>query len=917
MGGHDDATCLPCAAIRRVERVFTATNGLGDPMLGTRCEVCGSVTIAGGDVAFTPSDAFLDDYLQSEGGIDSIVANLYRVDAPAGARFLDVGANLGFGVRWARDVLGWTALGVEPSYAGRRGERELGVEILDQYVTAETLLGDRFDVIMASEVIEHVPDPAAFLHALRAHLAPGGTLVLTTPAAEIVAPATQPEALQAITPGGHLFVFSEPALHALLQSTGFGSVAVERMGATLVATAANEPDRRLRTATTGPSPEELQRFLHALATDPRSTPTLQTAMAVRAFRARVNQGVDAPDDEAAAFARVAEQYDIDLRDPAAVRASLPHRQSVPLLIAPAAFAAGMMRLVHRRDWREAEQYFALAEQAVAEKRRRRAAVFDGDSRIIEAQSRAHRLLALLHVDPTAALAEWQRLRDAGQLVDPASWTVRLYVEAAALENSALFDGQLPAVADAIAALSNAGGADHVIAAINGAYLLARAAAASGDRWCATQWASVAEQVLDHRGDLVDPAWRQGAERMLLGLRGEIAGLAAEAVPSVVPMPGPEHEAMLWQSADPAVEPGSVSVVMAFYRGERYVREALESIAQQTLRPREVIIVDDGSGADADALLSSIPMPVDLRIVRQGNAGQSAARNTGIRAARGEFIAFLDQDDVWRPQHLHTLMQTMQSDPDAAWVFSDFDLIDAQGGTLVSAYLGETAVALERRTLSALVSSDIMALPSASLMRRQALLAVRGFDRRLSGYEDDELALRLYRAGYAMRANLSSRIRYRTHEASASQSVAFLRSRLVFLRLLEGAFEARPGHATPSEAAIGRLLRSTAFDYVEALVRHDDRLARTIAWAARRMMRLAPRLRARHRLASLLMLSPTFVRAALRASTAMPAPLRTRLLPNVAESARARLVPKASRAARLDLDDRPAWLRARPVDPPRP
>ena len=908
--GSSDTLCVPCGRTHVSEHVFEWTSTSGTPMLGTRCPVCSSITVHGGELQHEPSDDFIDGYLQSEAGIDAILANLYRVDAPRGARFLDVGANYGFAVRFARDVLGWQAVGVEPSSAGRRGARELGVEILDQYVTAETMLDDRFDVILASEVIEHVPDPAEFVTALRVHLAPAGTLVLTTPAAEVVAPATKVQGIQAIGPGGHLFLFTAEGLEQFLRRHGFDSVQVVRDGQSLYATAMVESGGPLRATATGPTQQQMADFLATLVDDPASPPVLRTAMAVRQYRALVNLGRDAPDVERTMIEGVRELYAVDLADPAAVASSLESADEVPLLLAPAAFACGMRRIVHRQDWAEAVAYFDLALAAVAEKRRR-AASFDGDSRIIVAQSLAHRLLALLHTDAPRALDEWRRLRASDDLVDPAMWTVQLFVEAAALELTTLFDDELASVADAIVELGADGGESLAVSAVNGAYLLGRAAVAHGDRWCGTQWASVAEQVLHARREVLSEEWRASATQLLAGLRGELSELRPEAIPSVVPMPGPEHESILWASAADTTVAGGVSVVMALYRGERYVRDALESIAAQTRPPLEVIVVDDGSPDDSVRLVESLALPFELRVVRQGNAGQSAARNTGIRAARGEFIAFLDQDDIWRPQHLELLEQAIQVDPTRAWVFSDFDLIDGEGRTIVSSYLTETSVVLDRRTVADIVRTDIMALPSASLMRRSALTQVRGFDRRLSGYEDDELYLRLYRAGWSVHAQQGMRVRYRTHPANASSSVAFLRSRLVFLQLLIEKYPSANGHPAAAEVAAERLLRSTTADYFAALVAGDDWLARTVSWALRRMLPVARGVSRYHRGGLRVMRRPRLARGLLRAAAVLPEPLRRRVLPPMAYRASELLTPNRRHWGSLDLARRPRWMSERP------
>ncbi len=908
--GVDHARCIPCDRDRTVDRLFTAETSVGTPMLGTLCRTCESVTVHGGEMQYEPDDVFVDHYLQSEAGIDTILQNLYRVDRGPGTAFLDVGANYGFATRYARDVLGWNAVGVEPSYAGRRGSLELGVEILDQYVTVDSSFGQLFDVILASEVIEHVPEPREFATAMRVHLAPGGVLLMTTPAAEIVVPATETWAIQAVGPGGHLFLASADALRTILIDSGFGSVTVRREGPTLYVAASVEAGRMLDVVSHGPGAEQVAAFLAGIADDPASPPVLRAAMAVRHYRTLVNLGRDAVADEQSMVEIVREVHGIDLADPLGLTRRISAGEALPILVSPAAFAAGMRRVVQRTEWAEAGAYFALAEAAVADKRQR-FHVFDGDSRIIEAQARAHRMLTLLHTDPAAAKALWLQLRVDGTLVDPAEWTVRLYVEAAAIGQGGLFDDSLASVADAIVELGADGSEGHTIAAINGAYLLSRAAVGLGDRWCATQWASVAEQIAQARAAVLPDHWRASTEQMLTGLRGEISALRAEAIPSIVPMPGPEHEAILWATADTDTEPGAVTVIMALYRGEKYVRDALASIAAQSHPPLEVIVVDDGSPDNSVAMVESLELPIDVRVVRQGNAGQSAARNTGIRAARGEFIAFLDQDDLWRPNHLEVLTAEMATDPSIAWVYGDFDLIDVDGQTMVSSYFTETAVQLERRTIATIVHTDIMALPSASLMRRSALLSVRGFDRRLSGYEDDELYLRLYGAGYVMRPQPKTRVRYRTHEAGASSSVAFLRSRLVYLRLLTERYPNLPGRPGASRSAAGRLLKSTRFEYVTALVARDDELARTVSWALERMLRLTDGVSAYHRLGLRLMRRPTAMRASLLAIGLLPGPVRRRLLPPMAADALNRLRPSSPSADTLDLSDRPAWMRIRP------
>src|SRR5262245_10914751 len=98
---------------------------------------------------------------------------------------------------------------------------------------------------------------------------------------------------------------------------------------------------------------------------------------------------------------------------------------------------------------------------------------------------------------------------------------------------------------------------------------------------------------------------------------------------------------------------TVSVVMAAYNAERYVGAALQSICDQTLQNVEGILVDDGSTDGTIREAEHFAGTLDLKIVRQQNAGPSAARNNGIRRARGQYCALLDADDVMLPDLLQT------------------------------------------------------------------------------------------------------------------------------------------------------------------------------------------------------------------------------------------------------------------------
>src|SRR5882762_4125319 len=105
----------------------------------------------------------------------------------------------------------------------------------------------------------------------------------------------------------------------------------------------------------------------------------------------------------------------------------------------------------------------------------------------------------------------------------------------------------------------------------------------------------------------------------------------------------------------------VTVVIPAYNAEHYIGEALASVHEQTLRDVEVLLVDDGSTDGTLLEAERFVGKLDLIIVRQANAGPSAARNNGIRRARGRFCALLDADDVMLPELLETQMARLEAD----------------------------------------------------------------------------------------------------------------------------------------------------------------------------------------------------------------------------------------------------------------
>lgn len=183
-------------------------------------------------------------YVQQGAGLSLITRPLAQLCRPPGSTYLEVGCGFGFGLDFAVRACGFAGMGLDPGLVAGRGRDELGLDIAQRYFGAdEPALAGRFDVVMASETLEHVPSPSAFVRCLRRSLRPGGVLVLTTPDGDALRPETAPGALVGLlSPGLHLAFQTEASLHALLRGAGFAAVTVARDGFSLLAYAGEAPE---------------------------------------------------------------------------------------------------------------------------------------------------------------------------------------------------------------------------------------------------------------------------------------------------------------------------------------------------------------------------------------------------------------------------------------------------------------------------------------------------------------------------------------------------------------------------------------------------------------------------------------------------------------------------------------------------
>lgn len=189
---------------------------------------------------------------------------------------------------------------------------------------------------------------------------------------------------------------------------------------------------------------------------------------------------------------------------------------------------------------------------------------------------------------------------------------------------------------------------------------------------------------------------------------------------------------------------SISVVLIVHNGERFLAEAIQSVFDQTLRPAELLVIDDGSTDRTPAIIEEARRrdPAMVRVLRHArgrNRGMSRTRNLGLSAARGAFTTFLDHDDVMLPDKLRTLAAALEAEPDAiAAVGPNRRWLSWDGGEDAIQDLGGASGRLlpPPGTLETSLC-DSSAVPLGPLIRTDAARAFGGYSEAFPGMHEDQ------------------------------------------------------------------------------------------------------------------------------------------------------------------------------------
>lgn len=229
----------------------------------------------------------------------------------------------------------------------------------------------------------------------------------------------------------------------------------------------------------------------------------------------------------------------------------------------------------------------------------------------------------------------------------------------------------------------------------------------------------------------------------------------------------------------------ISVIIPAYNAEKTIRETIKSVIGQTFVDWELIVVNDGS-QDRTLEVASQINDSRIKVFSYSNAGASASRNRGFEKSAGEYIAFLDADDLWTPDKLESQLNALQSHPEAGVAYSWTDYIDEFGRFLNSGW----HLSYSGDVYSKLLVRNFLESGSNMLIKRGALNEAGGFDESLMGAEERDLSFRL-----AVKCDFISvkkiQVLYRQHINSKSISSNTIVQEHESLRIIARGFNNAP------------------------------------------------------------------------------------------------------------------------------
>lgn len=231
----------------------------------------------------------------------------------------------------------------------------------------------------------------------------------------------------------------------------------------------------------------------------------------------------------------------------------------------------------------------------------------------------------------------------------------------------------------------------------------------------------------------------------------------------------------------------ISVIIPAYNAERTISETIQSVRQQTFQDFELIVINDGSIDRTQEIVESIE-DERVKIFYYENGGVCAARDRGICHAMGEFIAFLDADDLWTPDKLELQLAALKQHPEAGVAYSWTSFMDVNERGEASSFHPSDPYAFEGNVYEKLLVQDFIHSGSNTLIRRQAIASVGGFDPTCAGCADWDYWLRLA-ALWSFVVVPKHQILYRRTPGSMSSNIEVMKKEAAIA--MEKAYRAAP------------------------------------------------------------------------------------------------------------------------------
>lgn len=274
-----------------------------------------------------------------------------------------------------------------------------------------------------------------------------------------------------------------------------------------------------------------------------------------------------------------------------------------------------------------------------------------------------------------------------------------------------------------------------------------------------------------------------------------------------------------------------SVIIPAYNAAGHIQNAIRSVLAQTVEDFEIIVVDDGSGDDTAAVVAAVPDP-RIYCIRKENGGVSSARNRGIQAAKGEYICFLDADDLWKPHHLEVVSGLVDKYPEAGVYLTGYEILLCDGQTKTRHCPCASPDLFSSNVFGQIWEHGYFIHTNSIVCKTSALEKVGMFELGVKNGEDDDLWYRLF--AYCSAA-ISGEITttYVRENSTATESRVFVED-WVFLKRVDGIL-ASPEIPEPRKQSLRHLMEQRKLSTAREHILKGDK---KIAWKIFRKVKVS-------------------------------------------------------------------------------